>query len=186
MLGSIMFEGNVSVQGANSPSLPNTGKKRFLPIIIIAVLVSLCGISAYLVFGLGKSPTKVAKSFIYSLSGKDLKAAYAMTSSQFQSTVTLLDLEKFLIQYPILKTVSSVKLPIKVVKDNVAKVSGELNSKDGKSSPITLVVVKESSKWRVLNLSLNPEDVPNKTPNKAPSKAPSRAPSKDLDKPKKK
>ena len=165
-LGPSMLNENVTPQSTLAATLPPPRKIKIIPlVIIISALITIFAFGAYYLINIGDNPTSVAKGFINNLTDNDLKSAYEMTSSQFQTTVTVADLEKFLTQYPILKNIDSVKFPFKNVTADVAKISGELNSKDGKNSPITMVVVKENGNWKVLNLSLNPQDVPREVAN---------------------
>ncbi|OGQ35269.1 MAG: hypothetical protein A3F16_02920 [Deltaproteobacteria bacterium RIFCSPHIGHO2_12_FULL_43_9] len=141
---------------------PPTANKKKWPLIILVALVVLigAGFGLYYFTQAANSPTAIARGFLNNLSQNNLKSAYEMTSRQFQTTVTLDDLERFLLQYPIIINHVSVKFPYKAVKKDVATVSGTLTGKDGGDSPITVVIVKDNNKWRVLNLSLNPNDVP--------------------------
>lgn len=155
-----MFDQSGSTDGL-STSITTHGNKKWPMGLIVAIVVLIgAGFGFYYITTIAKSPTNVAKGFVKKLSKNDLKSAYEMTARQFQTTVTVTDLEKFLIQYPILISVSSMKFKFKDENNDVATVSGEIGGKDGNISPITLVIVKENNKWKILNLSLNPKDIP--------------------------
>ncbi|HLB58981.1 MAG TPA: DUF4864 domain-containing protein [Bdellovibrionota bacterium] len=138
-------------------------KKTKLPKILFITFILILAIGAgayYLSQTITAAPTKVAENFLQKLTQQNLDEAYNLTSSQFKSAVTPDVFQQFLQQYPILTQVTTVKFSFQESDDKSTRLSGELTGKGGETAPITMVVVKEDKKWRVLNLSLNPADVP--------------------------
>ncbi|HLB59259.1 MAG TPA: DUF4864 domain-containing protein [Bdellovibrionota bacterium] len=140
------------------PKKKNKVLKYFLIFVaVIAVIAAIAIVGAMLAT---QKPTKIAKSFLDHLSAQQLEEAYNLTSSQFKQTVPPQAFVDFLKKYPILTTPSHVAFDQRSREGSVATVSGKITATSGESAPVTMTIVKEQDEWRVMNLSLNPEDVP--------------------------
>ena len=149
----------------NSPGFneaPKKNGKMFKKVLLFSLPV--VAVTALIVFALpltsGSKPKKVATQFLNELANKDFNKAYQVTSIQFQATVPMATFNEFLKMYPILTTKGRLDFSSTTVDENIATISGNIKTDAGDESPIILHVVKEDGSWKILALSLNPEDSP--------------------------
>ncbi|MFC2074735.1 DUF4864 domain-containing protein [Bdellovibrionota bacterium] len=123
-------------------------------------LVVIVAITLFIAMAATSKPTKVARNFLGDLSDQQLEQAYNLTSSQFKASVPPEQFVRFTKQYPILTSPSNISFSHRSVENGVATVAGKITSTTGDVAPITVMVIKEKDDWRVLSLSLRPEDSP--------------------------
>jgi hypothetical protein len=107
-----------------------------------------------------EAPLNAAIVFIDKLSAGKNDAAYNLTSSEFQSTVSKTQFAQFLRAYPILADKESLSFNYKSVKNDRAILSGTIIGNGKQKAPITVFLVKESGEWKVFAVSLKESDVP--------------------------
>lgn len=121
--------------------------------------VIIIGLGAYALFGAVSAPKVAAKEFLETAIEGDIASAYANSSADFQEVTSADDLGLFFEGYPVLAENTGIHFTNISIDNNTAVVYGTIEG-GGETGPITVNLVKEDGEWRVLNLSLEPEDVP--------------------------
>lgn len=144
-----------------SPEKTGSKTKKLLMIlgIVGAGFLLLIFLGVYGLFSAASAPTKAAKSFLETVSSGDVGSAYTMTSTVFKEATAQEDLELFIEVFPVVAESTEITFNQFSIDNDVAVVSGTIYS-ETESSPITVTLTKEGSEWKVVNFSLNPEDVP--------------------------
>jgi hypothetical protein len=143
-----------------TPAKSGGKTKKLLMIlgIVGAGFILLLFLGVYGIFSAASGPTKAAKSFLETVATEDIAAAYGMTSSAFQEVTPQEDLELFLEVFPVVADSTEIKFNSFSIENGIAIVSGTIYSAT-ENSPITVTLTKEGADWKVVNFSLNPEDV---------------------------
>lgn len=128
-------------------------------VAVVAVLV-IAGIvsTALKVIDAATAPQQAGKEFVNLAASGNIPDAYDSTSAEFQEVTTEEDLAVFLETFPL--QADTVSFTYFSFENNVAIISGTVEVGE-ETSPITMTLVKRDKEWRVVNFSLEPEDVPN-------------------------
>ncbi|MDD5731897.1 MAG: DUF4864 domain-containing protein [Patescibacteria group bacterium] len=153
----------------NAASMPAVegGKKSScwkIGIIVLAVLGVLFIIFIILVLLLTKGVGDIADKEMKALKANDYAAAYALTSSEFQSTTSLDQFKSFMQQYPAMVSNKSYSFSERNTNNNMGDVKGVVVGMDGKNYNLELQMIKEGSDWKVLNFHLTAAGATNTTP----------------------
>ena len=148
-----------STTGGEVTESKKSGKVIKVIIASVVVLVLLVSFGIYGLYSAASAPGKAAKSFLKSAASGDITTTYNMTSSEFKEVTTEEDLSLFFEYFPIVVEATNVSFDQFSIEDGIATVSGTIESADA-SSPITFTLIKEEDKWKVVNFSLEEEDVP--------------------------
>lgn len=144
--------------------MPEKKKRKITKKKIIVLIIVLAFVILGFAFGVGTifwtTTAKVrsaAKNFVSVAKSGNVTGAYDSASEAFRSVTTAEELGIFLETFPI--DSDSIKFTYISVKNGVATLSGTVII-DGEESPITFTLVKEDGYWKIVNFSLNPNDVP--------------------------
>lgn len=129
-------------------------------IVAIAAIIVIAGIvsTALKVIDAATAPQEAGKEFVNLAASGNIPAAYDATSQEFQEVTEEEDLAVFLETFPLQP--DTVTFTYFSFENNVAVISGTVEVGE-ETSPITMTLVKREKEWRVVNFSLEPEDVPN-------------------------
>ncbi len=127
-------------------------------LFVVGAIIAFAGLVVGSAFWATYAPTEAAREFLQMLSEDKREEAYGTTSLLFQESVPQAQLDTFLQEFPILTTRAKAAFTSRNVENNKAFVSGTITGEDGVVSPITIALVKEEGKWKVLNVDLNPMD----------------------------
>jgi hypothetical protein len=123
---------------------------------IILGAVAFLFIIIFIGFSATQGITEVANLQLKALRSDDLVKAYAYTSRDFQSATSLDDFKQFIAGYPSLRNNKDASFTDRQVENNMGKLKGTLNSRDGSVTPVEYTLVKENGEWKILNMKLNP------------------------------
>lgn len=135
------------------------GKIIAVAAVVIVILVVLIAIGVMSLFREVAGPQNAARDFVETAAAGDVAGAYASTSVAFQSVTTEEDLALFLEAFPVLAEAEDVSFHQFSIENDTAVVTGTISGA-GETSPITFTLAHEEGEWRIVNFSLNPEDVP--------------------------
>jgi hypothetical protein len=99
---------------------------------------------------------KVAEKQLNLISSGDLKSAYALTSQEFQQSVSYDKFLSYVNNYAVLKNYKSHNFTSRETQGNTGTIKGIVTAKDGAASPLEYKFVKENGEWKILSLDLNP------------------------------
>lgn len=145
---------------------PSKGKKKGglkIVLIIIAILVvgtiAIGSLTLYLGYKAFSAPADASQEWLELIREGNVDQAYDATSLEFQQVVTREDMTGFLAAYPVLANNTSATFSSFNIENDVAVVSGTIRGA-GDESPVTVTLVRQDGEWKVVEISLNPEDVP--------------------------
>lgn len=148
----------------NNPSNEKKTQSVFIKIMkgigialigLIAIVLLFIAFTFYLTSGL-LEPIQKQLSAIQN--GTIQKAYFLYTSKGFQKEVSMDKFEQVINQYPSLKNNESASFTSRQIKDNKGVVIGTLKSKEGVSTPIKYLLIKEDGQWKIVGFSVNPKD----------------------------
>ncbi len=133
-------------------------------IAIIAGVVGLLFIISAITFGLFiykvvSGPSEVAEDFLWSVADGEYTEAFEMTHSEFQKGATVEGLQVFVESYPVIDDMTDLKFTYHSADGDLRISSGTIEGA-GETLPITVQLLEEDDKWKVVFFSINPEDVP--------------------------
>lgn len=137
------------------------GLKAILLIVAILVVgtIAIGSLTLYLGYKTLSGPADASQAWLELIRDGNVDQAYDATSLEFQQVVTREDMTGFLAAYPVLANNTSATFSSFNIDNDVAVVSGTIRGA-GEESPVTVTLVKQDGDWRVVEISLNPEDVP--------------------------
>lgn len=145
---------------------PSKGKKKGglkVVLIIIAILVvgtiAIGSLTLYLGYKTFSAPADASQEWLELIREGNVDQAYDATSFEFQQVVTREDMTGFLAAYPVLANNTSATFSSFNIENDVAVISGSIRGA-GEESPVTVTLVRQDGEWKVVEISLNPEDVP--------------------------
>ncbi len=127
-------------------------------LFIISFLV-IAGLIFWSIWNKTTAPADAARETITLIHAGDYNAAYATTSTEFQSNVIHEDFIAYLDSTPTITTPAEIKFTYRYIEDGFAVVSGTLKSETN-LTPITVQLQKEAGEWQAIYISINPEDIP--------------------------
>ena len=118
---------------------------------IIALIAIVIALSLFLTKGL----SEVADKQLAAIKQGDIKAAYAYTAKDFQTSVSLRDFERFIKQYPAMKNNKKISWNERSFNGSTGMLKGDLIAADGRVTPVVYHFVKENDTWKVLGIVFN-------------------------------
>ena len=115
----------------------------FILLIIILAFTATSGI------------VKVSEKQLNLISSGDLKGAYALTSQEFQKSVSYDKFLAYVNNYEVLKNYKSHKFSSREINGDTGTIQGTLTAKDGTASPVEYKFIKENNEWKILSVDLN-------------------------------
>jgi hypothetical protein len=144
---------NTKIEAGSNGSKPKKKMKLWKKILIgVGIFILLVIILA---FSATSGIVKVSEKQLNLISSGDLKGAYALTSSEFQQSVSYDKFVVYINNYPVLKNYKSHKFSSREINGNTGTIQGTLTATDGTVSPVVYKFVKEGSDWKILSLDLS-------------------------------
>lgn len=126
------------------------------------------GIFILLVVGLSFSATSgivdVAEKQLNLIGSGDMKGAYALTSQEFQRSVTYDNFLAYVNNYVVLKNYKDHSFSSREIQGATGTISGTLTATDGTVTPVEYQLIKENDTWKILSLNLSSSAGTNPTP----------------------
>ena len=119
----------------------------------IVITIALIVFAVLFAYRTAQAPERSADTFLTAIAS-DPASAYALTSSNYQASVTEDDFASFVNDNPVLGEVSTESWSDVNVDDASGTISGSITGTDGTSSPITVWEVVEDNKWKVDDFEL--------------------------------
>jgi hypothetical protein len=98
---------------------------------------------------------KVAEKQLNLISSGDLKGAYALTSQEFQRSVSYENFVNYINNYEVLRNYKDHKFTSREIQGDTGTINGTLTAKDGTVSPVEYKFIKENGEWKVLSINLS-------------------------------
>jgi hypothetical protein len=124
-------------------------KKILIGIGVFILLILLISSSAT------SGIVRVAEKQLNLISSGDLKGAYALTSQEFQGSVTYDNFLSYVNNYEVLKSYKGHTISSKETKGDTGTIIGTLTAKDGTATPVEYKFIKENGDWKILSLNLS-------------------------------
>ncbi|TSA45115.1 DUF4864 domain-containing protein [bacterium] len=148
-----MEKTNSEASAESSPEKPKKKMRLWKKILIgIGAFILLIIILA---FAATSGITSVAEKQLNLLSSGNTKAAYELTSQEFQRTVSYDDFMNYVNRYAVLKNNKSHNFTSRETNGDTGKITGTLEAKDGTVTPVTYQFIKENKDWKILSLDLS-------------------------------
>jgi hypothetical protein len=125
-------------------------KKILIGIGVFILLIILISSSAT------SGIVKVSEKQLKLISSGDMKGAYALTSGEFQGSVSYEKFLSYINNYEVLKNYKSHGFSSKEVQGNTGTITGKITAQNGTVMPVEYKFVKEKGEWKILSLDLNP------------------------------
>lgn len=100
-------------------------------------------------------PVDVANMQLEALKKGQLRKAYNYSSVDFKNSISFNRFKVFLDTNPSLKDNRSSTFNNRKIENNVATISGTLESNQGGVTPVEYRFVKENGRWKILFINLN-------------------------------
>jgi len=142
-------------QTANQTSpLGNPKKKKWPKILggVVAFIILAVGLAFYFTAGM----VGVVEKQLELLRQGDIKAAYTLTSKDFQKATSLDRFTAFVKNYSSLSQNQGHTFTTRSIENNIGTVKGTLTAKDGAVTPVKFQLVKEQGEWRILFIEVRP------------------------------
>ncbi len=135
--------------GAKSEEKMKLWKKILIGIGAFILLIILISFSAT------SGIVKIAKKQLNLISSGDLKGAYALTSQEFQRSVTYDNFLNYVNNYEVLKNHKDHKFTSREINGDTGTIIGTLTAKDGTAAPVEYKFIKENGDWKILSIDLS-------------------------------
>lgn len=122
-------------------------------LIIIAIVVASIGIIIGVVFYLTSGATKSANNFFSLIKSGNIDNAYQSLSQQFKEKTTSEQFEIFVKTYSIIDF-DSVFWNSRSMNPSVTELEGSIKTKNGKTIPVKVDLVKEDGQWKILSIDV--------------------------------
>jgi len=144
---------NTKTESISSGAKPKKKMKLWKKILIgIGAFILLVIILA---FSATSGIVKVAEKQLNLIASGDLKGAYALTSQEFQRSVSYDKFMAYVNNYEVLKNYKAHKFTSREIKGDTGTIQGTLTAKDGTVSPVEYKFIKENNEWKILSLDLS-------------------------------
>lgn len=144
--------------GASSKKKMALWKKILIGVGVFFLLITIISFSAT------SGIVKVSEKQLNLISSGDLKGAYALTSQEFQKSVTYDKFLKYVNTYEVLKNYNSHSFSSRETQGDLGLIRGTITAKDGTVMPLEYRLIKENGEWKILSLDLNPSGSANASP----------------------
>lgn len=135
--------------GAKPKAKMKLWKKILIGVGVFILLVIILAFSAT------SGIVKVAEKQLNLISSGDLKGAYALTSQEFQRSVTYDNFLAYVNNYEVLKNYKEHKFNSREIQGDTGTIQGTLTAKDGTVAPVEYKFIKESGEWKILSVDLS-------------------------------
>jgi hypothetical protein len=149
--------GSVS-SGAEPKKKMKLWKKILIGVGIFILLVIILAFSAT------SGIVKVSEKQLNLISSGDLKGAYALTSQEFQRSVSYDKFLAYVNNYEVLKNYKDHKFTSRETKGDTGTITGTLTAKDGTATPVEYKFIKENGEWKILSIDLSSSGGANNSP----------------------
>lgn len=143
------MESTTTSEGGKPKKKMKLWKKILIGIGVFILLIIFISFSAT------SGIVKVAEKQLNLISSGDLKGAYALTSQEFQRSVTYDNFLNYVNNYEVLKNYKDHKFTSKEIKGDTGTINGTLTAKDGTVSPVEYKFIKENGDWKMLSINLS-------------------------------
>jgi hypothetical protein len=141
------------IESVSSGTKPKAKMKLWKKILIgIGVFILLVIILA---FSATSGIVKVAEKQLNLISSGDMKGAYALTSQEFQRSVTYDNFLAYINNYEVLKNYKDHKFTSREIQGDTGTIQGTLTAKDGTVAPVVYKFIKENGEWKILSVDLS-------------------------------
>ena len=141
-------KGSVS-NGAKPKAKMRLWKKILIGVGVFILLVIILAFSAT------SGIVKVAEKQLNLVASGDLKGAYALTSQEFQRSVSYDKFVAYVNNYEVLKNYKDQKFASREIQGDTGTIQGTLTAKDGTVTPVEYKFIKESGEWKILSVDLS-------------------------------
>ncbi|MCX6766748.1 MAG: DUF4864 domain-containing protein [Candidatus Moranbacteria bacterium] len=124
-------------------------KKILLGVAVFILLVII--LAFYATSGI----VKVAEKQLNLIASGDLKGAYALTSNDFQKSVSYDKFLAYVNNYEVLKNYKDHKFSSREINGDTGTIQGTLTAKDGTAAPVEYKFIKENGEWKILSVDLS-------------------------------
>ena len=140
-------------QPANQMDPLASPKKKKWPKILGGVAAFII-LAVILAFYFTAGMVGVVEKQLALLQQGDIKAAYELTSKDFQKATSLERFTAFVKSYPSLSQNKGHTFSTRSIENNIGTVKGTLTARDGAVTPVEYQLVKEQGEWRILFIKL--------------------------------
>jgi hypothetical protein len=124
-------------------------KKILIGIGVFILLVIMLSFSAT------SGIVKMAEKQLNLVASGDLKGAYALTSQEFQRSVSYDQFLAYVNNYEVLKNYKNHKFTSREIQGGTGTIQGTLTAKDETTTPVEYKFIKENSEWKILSIDLS-------------------------------
>ncbi len=125
--------------------------KKIIITIFVALIVIIGGIVLLALF-MTSDIANSADEFFSLINSENIEGAYQSTSKEFQATTSLENFKSFLNSSAIAKY-ESASWSTRSKQNNIGKLEGSIQTKDGGIIPVKVQLVKEDNSWKILNIN---------------------------------
>lgn len=131
-------------------------RKKML--IGLGCLLAFILIVIVIILSVANEITAPISSQLKAIRNGDIVNAYSFTSQDFRSATSLKDFELFVNHYVSLKKNKNIKFTTEDIQNDTGVVNGILYSREGVSTAVEYLLVKEEGQWKILGIKVNPGD----------------------------
>ena len=124
-------------------------KKILIGIAVFILLVIILAFSAT------SGIVKAAEKQLNLLKSGDMKGAYALTSQEFQRSVSYDAFLAYVNKYEVLKNNKDHKFTSRETQGDTGTIQGTLTATDGTVAPVEYKFLKEGGEWKILSVDLS-------------------------------
>jgi hypothetical protein len=144
---------NTTTEPASSGAKPKEKMKLWKKILIgIGAFILLI---IFISFSATSGIVKIAEKQLNLISSGDLKGAYALTSQEFQKSVSYDNFLAYVNNYAVLKNYKDHKFTSREIQGDTGTITGTLTAKDGTATPVEYKFIKENGEWKILSINLS-------------------------------
>ncbi len=121
---------------------------------LLALFIILGLVIFGVVYSASSGAVEATRNHLTFLKNGNIEAAYAGTSSGFQSATSLDQYRQFVSSYPVLSDVVSSSFSDRSVENGVANLSGTITDSRGAESSFRARLVKENETWKIVGIDL--------------------------------
>ncbi|MCX6763936.1 MAG: DUF4864 domain-containing protein [Candidatus Moranbacteria bacterium] len=141
---------NTTVSEGEKPKKKMPMWKKILIGIGVFIIVVII-----LAFSATSGIVKVAEKQLNLIASGDLKGAYALTSQEFQRSVSYDKFMAYVNNYEVLKNYKGHTFTSRETQGDTGTIKGTLTAKDGTAAPVEYKFIKEKGEWKILSVDLS-------------------------------